>query len=770
MSVMRNISIYLAVLWAVVSVLPARSVTPRSVNVDWARAESMTADSLEKYVKGRRFYATWVEGTSCFYYNVTGSDGKAHYYIVDASTGRRRDMIKDIDRFVADYARFTGDTLDAASPALYGITFSPGDVRRFTIAKKGKTLQYDIASGRLREVKPVKAAPGKRVTTGFGRDVHNPDSSITMLGCGYDLYFRDNSTGRVTRLTDDGREDAAHTYRFKPDTTESNVSGFWAGNRFIQNIYDNSGIKEMGFVESLGEGRPRINTFKMPMPGDDGIRRFRIYWFNPETGEGRYLPIDKYPDQTVDLNYHRSAESLYFTRRSRRGDRIDLCRINVPDGTVTELISERCEPHMNLTLFNYKLLNGGQEIIWWSERTGRGNYYLYDSEGRLKNRITVGDSLVAGDIVRLDTIGRTMVYAGYGNEPGGNPYLRHYYQASLDGGKQLSLTPAEGHHELSLSSDGRYGIDKYSLTDIAPRLRAFELLHPERGHVIDSMDISGLIAAGWKAPKQFKVKAADGVTDLYGIMYLPGNFDPSLKYPVISNVYPGPQDDQVVREFAIDDNGNQSLAELGFVVICASSRGSSPLRGRDFYTYGYGNLRDYPLADDRHTIEELACRYPFIDLDRVGIYGHSGGAFQTVAAMLTYPDFYKVAVAASGNHDNNIYIQWWAEAFHGIDEITDSVTGKTTFSCKAPTNMELAASLKGRLLLVTGDVDKNVPPSCTYRMADALIRQGKRFDMFILPGKDHGVMCPYYLNLIRYYFVDNLLDYKPGHTDIVNHN
>ena len=194
------------------------------------------------------------------------------------------------------------------------------------------------------------------------------------------------------------------------------------------------------------------------------------------------------------------------------------------------------------------------------------------------------------------------------------------------------------------------------------------------------------------------------------------------------------------------------------------------MRGHDFYNFGYGNLRDYPLADDKSVIEQLAEKYPFIDLNRVGIYGHSGGAFQTVAAILTYPDFYKVAVAASVNHDNNIYIQWWGEAFHGLTEKTDPKTGKTVFSTKIPTNMELAKNLKGHLMLITGDVDKNVPPSSTYRLADALIKANKRFDMFILPGKDHGVMCPYYQNLIRYYFVENLIQPVKQHIDIINHN
>lgn len=230
----------------------------------------------------------------------------------------------------------------------------------------------------------------------------------------------------------------------------------------------------------------------------------------------------------------------------------------------------------------------------------------------------------------------------------------------------------------------------------------------------------------------------------------------SKKLPVITNVYPGPQDDQIPRRFTVDENGNQTLAELGFVVINVQTRGSSPLRDRDFYCYGYGNLRDYPLADTRHTIEALAKEYPFFDLDRVGIYGHSGGGFQTVAAMLQDPDFYKVGIAASGNHDNNIYINWWADTYQGY--------GKPI-----PTNMELASRLKGRLLLMTGEVDENVPVASTIRMADALQKAGKRFDMMIFPEQGHGLMGDYYMNIIRNYFLDHLVAPKQEDIDIVKH-
>lgn len=732
----------------------------------WNKVERLSSPALEPLLQGQWLATSWIDDGPRFNYSIK-RNGLTEYYIADASTGKKSLMIKNPAKFKTDYVALTGDTLDLSGSYLYGLTFDSSKPQCFYFKRKDTEMCYNMSKGTL-----TKAPMPKSKNKDAGNYVHttvSPDSTCTILGSGYDIYARDNATGKVTRLTHDGKKDASHTYRNQPDTTAANATGSWLGNRFLQTIYDNSEILETGFIESLGNDRPTVNSFKMPMPGDKGVRRYRVFWYNPETGESRYLPIEKYPDQTIDAGIYRSTDYVYFTRKSRKGDKIDLCRINVPDGTIDEVITENCEPHMNLSLFNYRVINDGKEIIWWSERTGRGNYYLYDRNGNLKNRITSGDSLVAGNIVRVDTVARTMVVCGYGNEPGVNPYYRQYYRASLDGKWQQPLTSGNYDHELNLSPSGKYAVVKYSRMDCPTAINALAVATPLKVHEIERMDVSPIVREGWKAPQLFTVKAADGVTDLPGLMYLPSDFDPEKKYPIITNVYPGPQSDQIPQSFAIDDNGNQSLAELGFVVINAPSRGSSPLRGRNFYTYGYGNLRDYPLADDKHTIEQLAARYSFIDLDRVGIYGHSGGAFQTVAAMLTYPDFYKVGVAASGNHDNNIYIQWWGEAFHGLDEVTDSVTGETTFHSTIPTNMELASNLKGHLMLITGDVDKNVSPSNTYRLADALIKEGKSFDMFVLPGKDHAVMCPYYQNLIRYYFKEHLTDPQPRHTNIVDH-
>lgn len=730
----------------------------------WNRATTLQQENLEKLMEGRTPYCNWIEGSSSFYYDIKDNNG-INFYIVDAKSGKKRRMIRDYTKFIADCNRILNDSAKCDKAEVYGIDFANGKTDAFTFKKKGKVLRYDIGSGKLRlatekEIKIRDRAKGK-VYPKYS-DADSPDSTFSILGCNYDLMLRRNATGEVKRITFDGKEDASHTYRCKPDTSDKNACGFWAGMRYIQLLHDQSSILRTGLIHSVGKKRPEADVYRMPMPGDTGVKQTRILWFNPETEEVKYLPIEKYKDQVVDLNYAKNDSHLFFTRRSRKGDYTDLCRINLKDGTVTELISDYTEPHGNLSLFNYRILNNGKEFIWWSERTGRGNYYLYDSEGRLKNRITHGDSLVAGPIARIDTVGRTIVFEAYGNESGQNPYYKHFYSAKLDGSQQNHLTPADATHELSISPCGRYAIDKHSRTNIPPRYAAITISKPSTWKQFEQVDISPIEAVGYKAPSMFSLKACDGVTDLYGIIYTPSNLDRTKKYPVISNVYPGPQDDQIPRGFVLDDNYNQSLAELGFIVICAPSRGSSPLRGRDFYTYGYGNMRDYPLADDKHTIETLASHFPFMDIDRVGIYGHSGGGFQTAAAILTYPDFYKVAIAASGNHDNNIYIQNWGEAFHGIKEVTDSVSGKTHFECNVPTNMQLASNLKGKLLLVHGDIDKNVSPSHTLRLADALIKSGKYFDMMIMPNKDHGLNSDFYTNLIRKYFLEHLLQEPVG--------
>lgn len=657
---------------------------------------------------------------------------------------------------------------------IYKQGISPSFVRGTPFVKWEKDDKQFMADARTGKVSPLnqtvidaylrhhpKESEDSRLGFFAGKESHTRDSAYTMLGDRFNLHVRNNRTGEVRQLTTDGREYASYCSRSAKDTLrEQHPNGFWRGHVYLCMVYDDTEVGFLNIVHST-VNPPKLEQKKMPLPGGNAIRRYRLYWYNADTGEGRLLPIAPNPDYFVQLDYGKDDDHVFLLRRSRSVDTLELCRIDLPTGEVRTIISETCLPHVNVNMFSFRVLNHGREVLWWSERTGRGNYYLYDGRtGQLKNRVTQGDQLVAGRIEHVDTIGRSIVFLGYGQEPGVDPNYTYYYKASLDGRRQQLLTYGNGQHDLQLSNNGRWAIDTYSRMDMPPVYNVVSIDNPKKHFEFYRTSEEDCLKAGWVKPTLVKVKAADNETDLYGVMYLPRevreNPATTKKFPIISNVYPGPQDDQIPRRFTVDENGNQSLAELGFVVINVQARGSSPLRGRDFYCYGYGNLRDYPVADDRHTIETLAAKYPFIDLDRVGIYGHSGGGFETVAAMLNHPDFYKVGVAASGNHDNNAYIQWWAETYHGY--------GK-----KIPTNMELASRLKGRLMLMTGEVDENVPVTSTYRMADALMKAGKRFDMFVLPEQGHGLMGAYYQNLIRYYFLEHLVNPAKTDIDIVNH-
>jgi dipeptidyl aminopeptidase/acylaminoacyl peptidase len=267
-----------------------------------------------------------------------------------------------------------------------------------------------------------------------------------------------------------------------------------------------------------------------------------------------------------------------------------------------------------------------------------------------------------------------------------------------------------------------------------------------------------MVQAGYKFPETFKAKADDGITDLYGVIYKPFDFDSSKKYPVIAYVYPGPQTEAVNKAFARGMDRIDRLAQLGFIVVTMGNRGGHPSRSKWYHNYGYGNLRDYGLADKKAVLEQLAERHDYIDIDRVGIHGHSGGGFMSTAAMLTYPDFFKVAVSSAGNHENNIYNRWWSEKHHGVKEqVSDK--GDTSFLYAIERNSELAKNLKGRLLLVTGDVDNNVHPANTIRMANALIKANKRFDFMLLPGQRHafGDMTEYFFWLMADYYSQWLL-------------
>ncbi|MGH3180782.1 MAG: alpha/beta hydrolase family protein, partial [Streptosporangiaceae bacterium] len=357
-----------------------------------------------------------------------------------------------------------------------------------------------------------------------------------------------------------------------------------------------------------------------------------------------------------------------------------------------------------------------------------------------------------------------LYFTAMGYKAGENVYYSHLYRIGLDGAGMRALDGDNATHALHASDDGEYFVDTGSRADIAPESD----LVGQAGHIakLETTDLKALMAAGYQFPMPFTVKADDGITDLYGVMFKPFDFDPHKKYPLIEYVYPGPQTESVEATFN-PKSAQMTLAQFGFIVIEVGNRGGSPQRDSWYHTYGYGNLRDYGLADKKRAAEELAQMYPFIDINRVGITGHSGGGFMSTAAILEYPDFFKVAVSESGNHDNNVYNNTWSEEHHGIQEV-DGPDGKTTFQFTIDKNSDLAANLKGHLLLSTGDMDNNVSMANTMRLANALIRANKRFDLVVLPGERHGYASDtdYFFWRKADYFCQYLLGSAPDGADM----
>ncbi len=738
------------------------------------RAEVFERDSLHYKVRNSYFTVKWTgKHDRYLYFSEKQKDGDEIVWLVDSRNWKKSLVYKDSEIMSRFPSGTDGKKEAKLNLGLYNIHFDEQDISRFYVDKGKKHYCYNWRKEEWSETDDSYAGKGNRYPGHNWR--YSQDSLYRMVCVDNQLCLGVDDS--LVCLTSDGEKD--HSYGLKgtgPEKSKAEISvqGMWQkkGHHFIGHRKDCRNVGSLTLVDNLSE-RPEPKTYLFPMPGDTAVFRYDFYYVDADQRSFRRLTeLEKYKDQEMYLprfgQYCQSGDYVYLMASNRQRDTLELFRVDLRNGEVRNIITEECKPHFNEMMMSFHVLNEGKDILWWSERTGKGKFYHYDQDGRLLNPV-MKQEFVSGAVHSIDTAARTFIFEGYGANPAVNPDYRYFYKGSIDGKfEPVLLTPGNGTHCIELSPEKKYIFDKYSRMDMAPRHQICDM----KGRVLyelPSADVSELEKCGWKYPEVVEFMAADSVTKLYGVVYLPFEMEPGRKYPIITDVYPGPQMDLVPREFSLDDNYNHSLAQLGFIVVNVSYRGSNPHRGRDFYNFGYGNLRDYALDDNYAVIQQVAQRYPG-DLDRVGIYGHSGGGFMAAAAMLTRPDFYKAGVAASGNHDNNIYTQWWGESFHGVHRVAGK-DGKPAFECKIPTNIELAGNLKGKLLLITGDMDNNVHPANTMRLAHALIKAGKRFDMLVIPGTDHSLGTPsYYTNVLRYYFVENLLGLPQKDINIINHN
>jgi dipeptidyl aminopeptidase/acylaminoacyl peptidase len=413
-----------------------------------------------------------------------------------------------------------------------------------------------------------------------------------------------------------------------------------------------------------------------------------------------------------------------------------------------------------------KTAAGATQLIHWSERDGWGHYYLYDTNGKLIRQITSGEFQCTG-IEGVDEKTRTLFFEAAGREAGEDPYYTHLYSVNIDTGAIKLLTPGNFTHSASMNDKATFFVNTWSRVNAAPESALYDAAGTKIMD-LEKADLSAALAMGFQFPEPFSVKADDGITDLYGVMFKPFDFDETKRYPLIEYVYPGPQTESVQKAFAPRD-WSQTLANVGFIVIEIGNRGGNPNRSKWYHNYGYGNLRDYGVPDKKAAAEQLARRHPWIDINRVGMWGHSGGGFMTAAAMFGYPDFFKVGISESGNHDNAIYNRWWSEKHDGVKELPPDKDGAVKFEYDIDKNQDIAKNLKGHLLLITGDIDNNVHPANTYRVIDALIKANKRFDFILLPGQRHGYgAAGDYAAWRRIdYFTEHLLGVSPAQIDML---
>lgn len=552
------------------------------------------------------------------------------------------------------------------------------------------------------------------------------------------------------------------------------VTIYWSqdSKKFALVRHDNRKVGQLWVIHNLAKPRPILETYTYAMPGEKNVPIQEIQIYDVASKKRLLIKPKKFVDETLDIAaatlnakereelaerrksqefarllterwVSKTSDKLYFTSRSRDFKHFDVCVVDTSTGAVKTLFEDSSNVWMDSHTGPYApgaslhLVNNGKEILWWSERDGWGHYYLYNADGKLENQVDSGQYM-AGRILAIDDAARVMYFMAYGHEPGENPYYAHLYRIGLNGAGLKLFTPGNFTNAIDASDDGKYFVDTYSRVNTAPQ----SILLGRTGAPpmkLETADISRLLAAGYKLPETFHVKAADGVTDLYGVMFKPFDFDPSRKYPLIEHVYPGPQTEEVPTAFAAKSPANAdnvALAQLGFIVIDVGGRGGSPLRDKWYDSYGYGNMRDYGLADKVAAAQELATKYPFIDINRVGIWGHSGGGFMTAAAMLQYPGFFKAGWSESGNHENNIYNENWSEKYNGVREVMEK-DDTAKFLSHIEKNSELAKNLRGHLMLTTGDMDNNVNMANTMRLANALIKADKRFEMLVFPGMRH---------------------------------
>ncbi len=692
---------------------------------DYDKAVQALGINTNKLVYHAGFYPNWL-GDARFWYSVNTPAGR-EYVLIDAANGAR---------------------------------------------KTGKS-KNDILPN-----EPAVAANSNR---GSGMAL-SPDGKKFAFIKDWNLWMRDTETKKETQLTFDGVENYGYATDNAGWTHSDQAILLWSpdSKKIATFKQDQRNVSDMYLVPTT-VGTPKLETWKYPLPEDKEIVKIERVIIHTDVPKVVRLniPADahrgtlsddisssgKYDDNVWSENSDKLA--FISTSRDHKEEKVRIA--DAVTGEVKEIFQEKVatQYESGQGAINFRYLPASNEIIWYSERDDWGHLYLYNATtGQLKNQITKGNYVVTR-LLHLDEKTRTLYFEANGRETGRDPYFSHLYSIKMDGSKLKLLTPENGNHNISFSPGHMYFVDNFSKPDVPP-VSVLRDMNGKLISTIETADISALTATGWRAPEPVTVKSADGKWDLYGLMFTPSNLDKNKKYPVVNYIYPGPQGGGVgSRSFSASRGDHQGLADLGFIVVVIDGT-CNPGRSKSFHDACYGNMGSNTLEDQVSGIRQLAATRPYMDLDRVGVWGHSGGGFATADAMFTYPDFYKVGIAESGNHDNRNYEDDWGERYIGL--MGKDAAGKNNYEEQA--NQKYAGNLKGKLLLVHGGMDDNVPASNTYLVVQALEKANKDFDLIIFPNAAHGYGADsYYMMRRRWdYFVRNLMRAEPPKEYKINMN
>ena len=599
-----------------------------------------------------------------------------------------------------------------------------------------------VASARPGGIRNPPASPRRRARPS---DV-SPDGKWRAFVRDNNVVLQDTQSKAETLLTRDGT--AADAYEGQPAWSPDSLH--FALMRTLP-----AQEHKVYLVESSpkDQEQPKIHINDYLKPGDR-IAHPRPHLFDVTTKTDIALKDDLFPTpwEISDLHWQPDSRRLTFLYNQRGHQAMRLIGVDARTGAATTLIDEQARTFIDYTnkVFLHRL-DAANEAVWMSERDGWNHLYLYDTQtGQVKNQVTKGNWVVRG-VDRVDDAKRQIWFHAGGIAPGQDPYYVHYARINFDGSGLTLLTQGDGTHALTYSPDAAYYIDTYSRVDMpaVSELRRADtgakVLDLERG------DASALLATGWTYPERFTAKGRDGTTDIYGVIIRPSNFDPARKYPVLENIYAGPQGAFVPKAFS-PANGMQGLAELGFIVVQMDGMGTN-WRSKAFHDVCWHNLADAGFPDRIAWIRDAAQTRPYMDLSRVGIYGTSAGGQNALGGLLLHGDFYRAGMADCGCHDNRMDKIWWNEQWMGWP------VGPWY---AANSNVTLAPRLTGKLLLMVGEMDTNVDPASTMQVVDALIKADKDFELLVMPGQGHGVAgSPYGRRRLEDFFVRALLGVTP---------